>query len=97
MTAPTPEKIQRWECELGEPERYGDEWCNDYATMTENAEGEYVLHSDHLRHLKLAQIEALEEVWKEMPSEDFEEDEPLYRKDMVFLKIAALRKELGDE
>jgi hypothetical protein len=49
-----------------------------------------LLHKTGLR----AQIAVLEEIWEEMPSEDFEEDEPLYRKDMVFLKIDALRKEL---
>ena len=50
MTAPTPEKIQRYN-----PQRKHV----DFEPVTN---GHWVTHSDHLRHLKLAQIAALEEL-----------------------------------
>lgn len=86
MTAPKErEEIQRWEWERS--------LCDDecVAEMAHCATGDYVLHSDHLRHLKLAQIEVLEEMLTHFCGRDaFIHGE----ENWIFNKIAALRKEL---
>lgn len=73
MTAPTPEKIERWEKE-------------DRCAMAPDKTGNWVFYPDHLRHLKLAQIEALESITYLFKHSDGIEE--------LEAKIAALRKEL---
>lgn len=77
MTAPTPEKIQRWMPPAGELlERSGIGW--------------FVRHEDHLRHLKLAQIEVLQS----LVDEEWNSWQPINMKKSAIAKIAALRKEI---
>ena len=87
MTAPTPEKIQRFCFAID----MSQEFCE--CDMKKEMDGEYVLHSDHLRHLKLAQIEVLEEMNAAMTKQNggsFCNEESEWSN----AKIAALRKEL---
>lgn len=57
-----------------------------YASLRRHDSGKSVLYSDHLRHLKLAQIAVLENVYSE--------DHPDEVCENIEYKIAALRKEL---
>lgn len=88
VTAPTPEKIQRRNLyDRGWPLRLAIEKSED---------GEFVTYSDHLRHLKLAQIEVLEEVMEKHHQWMPHEDGACYmvqERDMR-VRIAALRKEI---
>jgi hypothetical protein len=64
---PSAEKIQRWECGLGDSEYCGnDQWSDPPAEMKLASEGEYVLHSDHLAALGDARMEAGERVKREL-------------------------------
>ena len=58
------------------------------APFARKDDGEIVLYADHLRFVTLAKIEVLEEI-----SEYYGHT----TRDMAQAKIAALRKELGDE
>jgi len=83
MTAPTPEKIQRWTEHID----------TDCTNMCRSSEGSWVNHLDHLRHLKLAQISVLEEMNAAMTKQNggsFCNEESEWSN----AKIAALRKEL---
>ena len=87
MSDQRPE-IQRWELQLDEG------FCT--CEMQKSEPGEYVLHSDHLRHLTLAKIEVLEELPVRVVGDgpaclDTDCDRWVSR------KIAALRKELEHE
>ena len=84
MTAPRPE-IQRWTTSLDAP-------------FARKGDGEIVLYADHLRFVTLAKIEVLEE----MPVATVEtKDGKVHlageHERWVRRKIAALRKDLGDE
>jgi len=74
VTAPTPEKIERWE--------WVDVW--EGPSIREADDGAFVTYSDHLRHLKLAQIEVLEEMQSKL----------YVVADQIAEQIAALRKEI---
>ncbi len=81
MTAPTPEKIQRWEPDL----KYIG--TGDYVPVLSKSDyGDAVMYEDHIRHLKLAQIEALESITYLFKHSDGIEE--------LEAKIAALRKEI---
>lgn len=80
MTAPKDRpEIQRWAV-TGSWENNGLYHCE------EDSLGGWVRFSDHLRHLKLAQIAVLENVYSE--------DHPDEVCENIEYKIAALRKEL---
>lgn len=80
MTAPTPEKIQRWTEHID----------TDCTNMCRSSEGSWVNHLDHLRHLKLAQIEVLQS----LVDEEWNSWQPINMKKSAIAKIAALRKEI---
>lgn len=81
MTAPTPEKIERW------VPSEGMDSLSLFPDLSGPGETEYVIYTDHLRHLKLAQIEALESITYLFKHSDGIEE--------LEAKIAALRKEIG--
>lgn len=87
MTAPKEqEEIQRYEIGV----HCGMYCMGGMATLTETdypADDDVVKITDHLRHLKLAQIAVLENVYSE--------DHPDEVCENIEYKIAALRKELG--
>lgn len=91
MTAPTPEKIQRYSVCDGWPVA-GIEANDDF--------GRVVLYSDHLRHLKLAQIAVLEELREHMRSRHANESNPTgsyCNEESLWIgdKIQKIRREIG--
>lgn len=89
VTAPTPEKIQRYEPGL----KYIG--TGEYVAMLfESDNGEAVLYEGHLRHLKLAQIEVLEEMLADMKTELSDGYETGLEGRWIAFKIAALRLEV---
>lgn len=91
VTAPTPEKIQRYRLDFQTMEAHNS------TRMLPQSDGQLILYgdymkamkkknADHLRHLKLAQIEALESITYLFKHSDGIEE--------LEAKIAALRKEI---
>lgn len=87
MTAPTPEKIERW------VPSEGMDSLSLFPDLSGPGETEYVIYTDHLRHLKLAQIAVLEEMNAAMRKQN---GGPFCNEESEWsnAKIAALRKEL---
>jgi len=94
VTAPTPEKIQRWEPDL----KYIG--TGDYVPVLSKSDyGDAVMYEDHIRHLKLAQIEALKEMNFTLAKRASTATEEfayglMSARSTLEKKIAALRKEL---
>jgi len=87
VTAPTPEKIQRYEVRDSYPVGM------ERVEHSKPRETDLVYYSDHLRHLKLAQISVLEEMNAAMTKQNggsFCNEESEWSN----AKIAALRKEI---
>lgn len=94
--AMTPEKIQRYRlCDAG----VNGAWMESNDGFDGPDSEAYILESDHLRHLKLAQIVALERV-ASMSVPLIHPDDPTryivsgVQKAVLLDEIAALRKEL---
>jgi hypothetical protein len=87
VTAPTPEKIERW------VPSEGMDSLSLFPDLSGPGETEYVIYTDHLRHLKLAQIEVLEEM-ERAGIQRYGRLPYTVEFDWVGRKIAALRKEI---
>jgi len=98
VTAPTPEKIQRYRLDFQTMEAHNS------TRMLPQSDGQLILYgdymkamkkknADHLRHLKLAQIAVLEEMNAAMRKQN---GGPFCNEESEWsnAKIAALRKEL---
>ena len=97
--AMTPEKIQRWG--LGISNFDNGVWRTiPRAELIKYGDGSVVLYSDHLRHLKLAQIAVLEELREHMRSRHANESNPTgsyCNEESLWIgdKIQKLRREIG--
>lgn len=92
MTAPTPEKIQRYDTEL---QYIG---TGEYVAVFSKSDcGDSVMYEDHLRHLKLAQIAVLEELLSELVPMSHDNGYRVRAVPQVcFLnKIEEIRREIG--
>lgn len=94
MTAPTPEKIERW------VPSEGMDSLSLFPDLSGPGETEYVIYTDHLRHLKLAQIEVLEELIAHMRSRYTSEANPTgsyCNEESLWIaeKIEEIRREIG--
>lgn len=90
MTDTKREEIQRYEA-------HAIRMMNGvhYASLRRHDSGKSVLYSDHLRHLKLAQIAALEEEDAEIGVQYADTNYTNDARDWRLAKIAALKEELA--
>jgi len=105
VTAPTPEKIQRYRLDFQTMEAHNS------TRMLPQSDGQLILYgdymkamkkknADHLRHLKLAQIEVLEELIAHMRSRYTSEANPTgsyCNEESLWIaeKIEEIRREIG--